>query len=138
MSKYISNISEILAGVLDRATRAQPEQFAGYWANIDFWIAEYEHLVAIAAGYDQRINAMKAAYDQHIREHGGPHNFDDCGKPYQRVKPSKRGDRKEAVRAVKEALDRVVERAHRMGMIDFDERDRLSERVKVARQGAGL
>jgi hypothetical protein len=138
MSKYISDVSDLFCGVLQRAACAQPAQFAGYWANIDFWIAEYEHLIGIAAGYDKRWNAMKSAFDQYVALHGGPRNLDEGGTPYQAITKTNSSKRREAVWAAKEALERLVERAHQLGMIEYPQRDEFIERIKFARQNAAL
>ena len=47
MSVYLLKIGGSLAEVLEHAASAQPEQFAGYAANFDFWVAEFEHLVRV-------------------------------------------------------------------------------------------
>jgi hypothetical protein len=138
MSKYIADICETVAGVLDRATRAQPEQFAGYWANVEFWISEYEHVVDVAAGYEDRFQSMKAARDQYIQLHGGPHNLDDSGHPYYSFRPSKRSDRLDSIGAVQRALERFVERAQQLGIIGFEDSDRVMERIVSARRQANL
>ncbi|MBW3599095.1 MAG: hypothetical protein KY475_17720 [Planctomycetes bacterium] len=82
MSHYLIEIGEALASVLERATTTQPEQFAGYIANLDFWLGEYEHLATVVAGYDERLRRLREAYDRYLGEQSGPHNLDDVGDPY--------------------------------------------------------
>jgi len=117
--------------VLERAASAQPAQFAGYWANIDFGFVEFEHLVSISEGYAERLQKMKAAHDRHLQEHGGPHNFDDVGEPYQAAAATtSRGDRKRMVSRARRALTRLVERALDMKLIQLPEHDSLVDRLK--------
>lgn len=52
MSNYFYNLGESLARVLDCASRSQPEMLAGYMANIEFWLAEYQHVVDLSNGYE--------------------------------------------------------------------------------------
>lgn len=131
-------MSGLFCGVLQRAANAQPEQFAGYWSNIEFWMAEYEHLIGITTGYEKRLDAMKSAFDQYVAMHGGPHNLDEGGTPYQAITKTNSSERREAVWAAKEVLERLVEPAHQLGMIDYPQRDQFIERIKIARQNAAL
>src|SRR5262245_57754811 len=85
MSRYLIEIGEALAKVLENASSSQPEQFAGYVANLDFWLSEFEHLVAASGGFHERFKTMSQARNDYLATHGGGNNLDDCGQPYQGV-----------------------------------------------------
>lgn len=84
MSKYIYNLSTSLERALSGVPRAQPAQVAGYWANREFWLEEFEHLLSVIDGFDERLRRMRTAYNRHSR-HEGEHNRDEFGNPRQRV-----------------------------------------------------
>lgn len=80
MSKYIYNLGACIERALSGAPQAQPALVAGYWANREFWLAEFAHLLTVIEGYDSRLNQMKIAYDQFVAKHG-EHNRDEYGNP---------------------------------------------------------
>jgi hypothetical protein len=126
MSRYLVQIGESLATVLEGALRAQPEHFAGYFANLDFWIAEFRHLRAGVDGFDQRFLQMKEASAEYLTAHGGRHNRDDACVPYQEVtKTTKKHDRNAVAARCKTALERWVERAFQLGLLRIERRDQL-------------
>lgn len=85
MSKYIYNRGVCIERALSSVSRAQPAQVAGYWANRDFWLAEFEHLLTVIDGFDARLNRMRIAYEERSRRVGGEHNADEFGNPRQRI-----------------------------------------------------
>ncbi len=96
MSNYTDNLGASLQRALAGVPRAQPAQIAGYWANREFWLAEFEHLLAVIDGFDERLERMRLAYDQYAQRYGGEHNTDEFGVPRQRPRdrasPSQRRD----------------------------------------------
>lgn len=132
MSRYVATLGEAFARTIERVAQAQPAQFAGYWANMEFWLAELEHLGMIANGYEQRIAGMRASYARYLEQYGGPHNRDEFGYPYQGVEATtSRADRKRLLARARQAISSVVERALAMGLIEFPEHDTLQTRIET-------
>jgi hypothetical protein len=127
------NIGEALANVLERAAAAQPEQFAGYVANLDFWLEEYEHLVRVKEGFEARNEKMRVAFEAYATEHGGPHNRDDTGGWHQGFHPTTaKQDRNGMIVRNRLALARIIRRALKLSIIDFPRHDDLLERIGEA------
>lgn len=134
MSHYLISIGESLAIVLERAAKAQPEQFAGYVANIDFWFDEYRHLVSVSDGYTARRQEMQTAYSAYAATHGGPSNLDDTCAPYQGIVPtSSPHDRHEILNRNRDALARIVRRALSLELIDYPRHDELLESIGASK-----
>ena len=130
MSLYLIKIGESLAEVLERAASAQPEQFAGYAANFDFWVAEFEHLVWVNDGYNDRLKAMQAAWRGYVAAQGGPHNLDDVRTPYQMaLRTTRPKERIGIIARNRKALARLIKRALKLDLIDFPRHDELLERI---------
>ena len=131
VSQYILDLGASLAHVLEHARSAQPEMFAGHVANLAFWLDEYDHLCTVHAGYDARLEQMKQASTRFLASHGRRvHNFDDVGDPYQKVhattKPRERDD---AIRACRNALLAIVERALDLDLMELDAVQGARERI---------
>jgi hypothetical protein len=71
MSKYVETIAEALIDVLNGAAGSRDHRIAGYAVNVDFWIAEIVHCVAVVDDFPKRqelfVDAVKRAADR-IRE----------------------------------------------------------------------
>ena len=133
MSQYIIAQGKTLSEVFERAASAQPAQFCGYWANIDFWLSELEHFVSITNGYEGRVRIMRDAYDRYIAAEGGSHNLDEFGVPYQGVwETTTVGDRRRIVGRARSAFVRVAQRGVELGLIDWDGYADLIQRLKRA------
>jgi len=133
MSNYFYNLGESLARVLDGASRSQPEMLAGYMANIEFWLAEYQHVVDLSNGYEARFAAMKLARDAYRAEHGSPHNRDDCGFPREDLTPGDPPhDRRVMLNRCRDLLGKMTERALKLDIVDFAQHDEIMERLGLA------
>lgn len=133
MSLYLIRVGEALAEVLERTRTTQPEQFAGYWANFDFWLGEFSHLASIRNGYERRFQIMTEGMQGYVDRHGRRHNIDGAGVPFQGVvRTTSQTDRNQVVTRCKDAMERMVERAVNLGLIDFNQHDDLLLRVRDA------
>lgn len=131
MSQYINRLGTALSEVLERASSAQPAQFSGYWVNINFWLSELEHFVAITNGYEERLHAMHEAHDRQIEKADEHRNLDEFGEPFQGVKATtSRGDRKRLLSRAISAFRRLTDRALEMRLIEPDKHDAFAERLK--------
>jgi hypothetical protein len=54
MSKYVQAITEPLIDVLNRAASSSDHRIAGYAANVDFWVHEILHCLAVIDGFQRR------------------------------------------------------------------------------------
>ena len=130
MSLYIISIGEPLAIVLERAARAQPEQFAGYCANLDFWVGEAEHFFSVVDSFEGRFQSMKRASEEYLEVEHQVGNLDEFGEPYQRVRESTTdGDRQRMRRRVHAAMKRVLDRAFDLRLLEIEAFDDLIKRV---------
>ncbi len=133
MSLYLIRLGEALAEVLERTRTTQPEQFAGYWANLEFWLGEFSHLASIRNGYEQRFQTMKEGMQDYVVRNGRRHNIDDAGVPFQGVvKTTSQTDQNQIVTRCKDAMERMIERAVSLGLIDFLQHDALLLRIREA------
>ena len=44
-------------------------QLAGHVANLDFWLGEVRHGLAVIDGYGERFERLRAAQQRHVSEH---------------------------------------------------------------------
>jgi hypothetical protein len=114
MSLYADHLSTALVNALSRVPKAQPSQIAGYWANRQFWLEEFAHLLDVVDGYEARLGKMQRAQDEYVARHGGPHNRDEFGNPIQKVRDttnpsSRRFAASEARTALKALADRAID-----------------------------
>jgi len=112
MSQYLSNLSDAIFKALSRVPSAQPSQVAGYWANRDFWLAEFHHLLDAIEGYDSRLQRMMHAQDTYIQKFGGDFNRDEFGTPRQQVRDTTNSaSRRSAASNARTALKAMADRA---------------------------
>ncbi len=131
MSRYLTNIGNELCFVLQQACKAQPEQFAGYCANLDFWVAEYRHLKSIIEGYETRLCRMQDARDAYLAAgNTRPQNFDDYGNAYQHPRQtSKQTDRNQILESAREHMLQFCDRGLQLGTISTDDYDTITREL---------
>jgi len=126
MEPYVQRIGESLYRVLDRARRAQPEAFAAFVANLEFWVEEFEHLRQVAESSTERRKRNKEARRAYVAEHGAAEGNGD------------RKDRRthgghcrltDVVRSCRLTLEVTVHVATRLHLLDRPRRDALLDRV---------
>ena len=131
MSNYVLNIGSAIIKALEGVPRAQPALVAGYWENIDFWLGELAHLIAVSDGYDDRLSVMKLAHDGYLRG-SAPHNQDDFGIPFQSaVSTTSNAERKRMISSARASLRQVADRALDLCLISVAEYNGFIERLRV-------
>ena len=132
MSNYIYNLGTSIERALARVPSAQPEQVAGYWANREFWLSEFDHLLAVIEGFDGRLAQMRDAYDCYVKGHGGEHNADEFGVPRQRIgDPTSPSQRRQDAAGARSALKALADRAMDLRIATGDEYNLFIRRLRV-------
>lgn len=67
---FSTDIADLVAKQLSRFTTLNRHQLAGQVANLDFWLGEVQHALAVIDEYDVRFTRMRAAQEQHVSVHG--------------------------------------------------------------------
>lgn len=132
MSRYSINIADALTKALSGVPSAQPEGVAGYWANRDFFHAEFMHFVAVAKGYEDRRRTMKTAYDDFANKSGGAKNLDHFGNSRGNiVATTDRSWRREKASEIRKALKRLAERALELGITNDSNYDEFVRSLRI-------
>ena len=66
---YSTEIATVLARQLAKFATLNRHQIVGHLANLDFWLDEIRHCLAVLDGYGPRFERMKAAQTQYVSEH---------------------------------------------------------------------
>ena len=131
MSNYVLNIGSAIVDALGGVPSAQPAMVAGYWANRQFWLEEFRHLIGISEDYERRSERMKSAHDRYTREHGGPFNLDEFGRPFQSANATTSiADRKRIIGAVRSSLMDLADRAFDLKITSRYDYDGFIEELK--------
>ena len=124
MSNYTYNLGASIERALMQVPSAQPAQVAAYWANREFWLKEFEHLLCVIDGYDDRLAKMKLAYSTYSRLAGGEYNRDEFGTPRQRIiDTASDKKRREDASGARTALKRMADRALDLSIATIEEYD---------------
>lgn len=67
---YSTEVAGLLANQLKRFVTLNPHQLAGQVANLDFWLAEVAHALAVIDGYGVRFVRMDTVQVQFVAAHG--------------------------------------------------------------------
>jgi hypothetical protein len=124
---YSVAISTMLAETLTRFASLNSHQLAGHIANLDFWLAEVNHCIAVLDGHRRRYEAMKAAQVRYATDHSTrEYSYlcdgycPDCAEG-DTASPPKRiphGQFKDAVWTLRDAAYQFLLRCHKAGLID--------------------
>jgi hypothetical protein len=110
----------------------------GQFANIDFWLDEANHALAVIDNYNKRFTRMRDAQKEWVRAHKtvvssfcpvcrGKCEFDPrTPEPPARIRDQ---ELEEAQRRLKDAVYHFLLRCHRTGLLDEGELKNLCERV---------
>src|SRR5262249_33605760 len=135
---YVDDICMPLVRVLEHNAGLPTHQFAGHMANIDFWIDETRHCLAVIDGYNDRFEKLKWAQAEYERDH--PHALSDPAGWTQKVgrdpllkRSSKDSERQRLRRQLLKVLDQIVDRALRDELIDLARADHLREQISSRR-----
>lgn len=63
---FSTDFAELVANQLSRFATLNPHQLAGQKANLDFWLAQVRHSLAVIDGYGVRFVRMDAAQKQYV------------------------------------------------------------------------
>jgi hypothetical protein len=108
---YLEAISRPLIETVNHAAALPVEQLAGHAANLDFWVSETRHCLAVIDGYQQRFARLQAGQAEYEKRHEGVAS----GPPLRRG--SKEHGRAELRRALCEAIERFLSRCHQEGLV---------------------
>ncbi len=96
-------------------------QLAGHVANLDFWLGEVRHGLAVIDGYGERFERLRAAQQRHVSEHRStifslrdPRHTEGSPPPPKRVPD---GPMREARRSLCDAAYRFLVRCYSEGLI---------------------
>jgi len=67
---FPTDIADLVAKQLSRFVTLNRHQLAGQATNLDFWLGEVQHALAVIDGYGVRFTRMHAAQEQHVSAHG--------------------------------------------------------------------
>lgn len=115
-------MAKLVADQLARFVTLNRHQLAGQVANLDFWLDQVRHSLAVLDGYGKRFQKLKAAQARHIREHHTTEFalHDPCCTQGSPAPPRKVPDHelKDARVALCDAARRFLVRCYREGFIE--------------------
>ena len=119
---YSTDIAQLLTDQLTKFVTLNRHQLAGQVANLDFWLDEVRHALAVLDGYGQRFHSLKQAQTRHVAEHHTlEFEFEDpCCSRGSPAPPVRTPDAEieAARRALREATYRFLLRCLKAGMIE--------------------
>ncbi len=118
---YSEAVARTVADQLARFVTLNRHQLAGHAANLDFWVGEARHALAVLDGYQERFRRLRSGQADYVAANQvtapSPCDADIRAKP----DPPRRvpdADVREARRAVADALYHFLVRLYRDGLID--------------------
>ncbi len=118
---FSTDMAGLVAGQLSRFVTLNRHQLAGQAANLDFWLAQVRHVLAVIDGYGVRFLRMHAAQEQYVTAHGTTEFVPGVDSPIERrASPPRRVPDRElqkARRTLTEATSRFLERCRRDGLL---------------------
>lgn len=67
---YTTDIVKPLTDQLTKFATLNRHQLAGHVANLEFWLGEVRHGLAVIDGYKARFDRLSSAQQRHVAEHG--------------------------------------------------------------------
>jgi hypothetical protein len=67
---FSTDMAALVANQLARFVTLNRHQLAGQAANLDFWLAQVRHALAVIDGYGVRFVRMYGAQEQYVAAHG--------------------------------------------------------------------
>lgn len=102
---YVEVICTPLIKTLNHSSGLPANQLAGHAANVDFWISEAEHCLAVIDGYQERFDRLRTGQAEYEKLH-------DVASKVPLRGSSKYQKRQELRRAVCEGIERFLTRCH--------------------------
>jgi hypothetical protein len=132
---FSTDLAGLVAGQLTKFATLNRHQLAGQLANLDFWLEQARHALAVIDGYGVRFVKLHAAQEQHVTRHD-TREFSpsvDYSAEHRAAPPRRIPDRllQKARRALTEALTGFLKRCRREGLIS-------EARLEAARECLGI
>jgi hypothetical protein len=108
---YIDGICTPLVRTLEHSAGLPVHQLAGHAANVDFWVSETKHCLAVIDGYQNRFERLRAGQAEYEKKQ----NVLGKTPPIQRG--AKHNVRQDCRRSVCEAIEKFLTRCHREGLL---------------------
>jgi hypothetical protein len=142
---YSIDISKTLASQFSKFATLHCHQLAGQAGNMDFWVEECRHCLAVLDGYKSRFEVMKLAQVKYATEHKTV-EYDlsgccPCCKQEVPVPPPKRIDSREITEARQtlcDAMYRFILRCYHESVIDEPTFIQTLDRVRISYDPADL
>ena len=124
---YSIDQATLISVQLEKFTTSYAHHLIGQFANLDFWIAEANHAIAVIDNYHKRFTRMRDAQRDWVKAHKTVENSfcPYCGgscefgpKPPQRPTRIRSQELEEARRRLKDAVYQFLLRCHRGGLLD--------------------
>lgn len=108
---YVEGICAPLIETLIHSASLPVNQLAGHASNVDFWVSEAIHCLAVIDGYQKRFVRLRADQEEFEKKH----SLAKTAPPLQRS--AKHRQRQELRHAVCEAIKRFLARCQREGLL---------------------
>jgi hypothetical protein len=108
---YLDGICAPLVRTLKHSAGLPVRQLAGHAANVDFWVSEAKHCLAVIDGYQNRFERLRAGQAKYEKKHNA------VGKTPPIQRGAKYNARQECRRSVCEAIEAFLTRCHREGLL---------------------
>jgi hypothetical protein len=132
---FSTDMAKLVADQLSRFVTLNTHQLAGQTTNLDFWLAQVRHALAVIDGYGVRFVRMEAGQQQYVAANDtilsevGPAGDEERRPPPPRRIPDR--ELQKARRALVEAAARFLERCRRDGLIS-------EQQLTASRGGLGI
>ena len=137
---YSADIANLLTDQLTKLTTLNRHQLAGQVANLDFWLNEVGHALAVIDGYPARFTRMKRAQTGHVGEFTtrefelndpDAYLYEAHASAPKPPKPVPDTELREGRRALCQATARFLSRCAKEGLVDESTVQRESERLRI-------
>jgi hypothetical protein len=108
---YVEGICAPLIETLIHSASLPVNQLAGHASNVDFWVSEAIHCLAVIDGYQKRFVRLRGGQEEFEKKH----SFAKSAPPLQRG--AKHRKRQELRQEVCAAIERFLARCHREGLL---------------------
>lgn len=66
---YTIDIADKVSTTVGKFASLNPHQLSGHLANLDFWVGEIKHALAVLDGYSRRQSNLESGQQAHINRH---------------------------------------------------------------------
>ena len=112
---YIGGICAPLVKTLEHSAGLPVHQLAGHAANVDFWVSETKHCLAVIDGYQKRFERLRAGQAEYEKRH----NL--VGKTPRIQRGATHTARLERRRLVCQAIEKFLNRCYQEGLLSKNE-----------------